>query len=125
LPTRIEYEGHKANIELFEFEDGTCPADEFLAKLSPQDRQKVDNLFEMMGLQGEIRNKEKFKKLEGSEGLFEFKSFQIRLLCFYGNGIPRKKLVISHGVKKQQDKHAKADINRATATREKYLGEMK
>lgn len=122
MPTRVEHTGLKARIELYEFEDGSCPAQEYLDGLSAKDRQKVDNLFEMMGINGEIRNDTKFKKLEGSEGIFEFKSFQIRLLCFYGKG-PPKKLVICHGVTKKQDKHAKADIERAEAIKKKYFGE--
>ncbi|WP_267096224.1 type II toxin-antitoxin system RelE/ParE family toxin [Xanthomonas sacchari] len=122
MPTRGEHTGLKASIELYEFEDGSCPAQDYLDELSVSDRQKVDNLFEMMGIKGEIRNDTKFKKLEGSDGIFEFKAFQIRLLCFYGKG-PPKKLVISHGVTKKQDKHAKADIQRAEASRKKYFGE--
>lgn len=122
MPTRAEYTGHKATIELYEFEDGTCPAAEYLNGLSPSNRRKVDSLFDLMGTKGEIRNKERFKKLENSDGIFEFKSHQIRLLCFHAKTSP-KKLIITHGVTKKRDKHAKADIERAEAIRSKYLGE--
>lgn len=122
MPTRVEHIGVKANIELFELDDGTCLAQDFLNDLSPKERQKVDNLFEMMGINGEIRNDTKFKKLEGSDGIFEFKSFQVRLLCFYGKGSP-KKLIIALGVRKKKDKHDKGDISRAEQIRKMYLGE--
>lgn len=122
MPTRVEYAGQKASIELYEFEDGSCPAADYLEGLSPADRQKVDTLFALMGDRGEIRNNEQFKKLEKSDGIFEFKRFQVRLLCFHAKTSP-KKLVITHGVTKKQDKHAKADIARAEAIKKKYLGE--
>ncbi len=122
MPTRVEYVGPKATIELYEYEEGSCPAAEYLSDLAPSDRQKIDTLFELMGVRGEIRNDQKFKKLEKSDGIFEFKSFQVRLLCFYAKTSP-KKLIITHGVTKKQDKHAKADIRRAETIRTKYLGE--
>jgi hypothetical protein len=123
LPTRVEYEGPNATIELYVFDDGSCPAKIFLDQLSGPARQKVDALFELMGVKGEIRNTEKFKKLEKSDGLFEFKSFQIRLLCFYDKGV-RRKLIITHGVMKKKNKHAETDIRRAKNIRAKYLGDQ-
>lgn len=122
MPTRVEYTGIKAVIELFEFEDGSCPAADYLNSLDEKSRQKVDNLFVLMGEQGQIRNKEQFKKLEGSDGIFEFKRYQLRLLCFFGKGSPAR-IVLTHGVTKKQDKHAKADIERAEATKKRYQGE--
>lgn len=122
MPLRSEYSGLKASIELYEFEDGSCPAAEFLEALSERDRQRVDSLFQLMGERGSINNKEHFKKLEGTDGLFEFKRFQIRLFCFFAKGSPAR-LVVTHGVIKQSDKHAKADIKRALAIKKKYFGE--
>jgi len=118
----VEFTGNKAVIELFVFEDGKSPAYEYLQSLDSTSRQKVDTLFGLMGQNGLIRNKEQFKKLEGSDGIFEFKRHQIRLLCFSGKGRPQI-WVITHGVTKKQDRHAKADIDRAEAIKKLYYGE--
>ena len=62
----------------------------------------------------------KFKKLEGSDGIFEFKSFQIRLLCFFAsNG----RVVIVRGLTKKSNKHSPQDIAYAEQRRKKFLGE--
>lgn len=122
MPTRVEFTGSKAVIELYVLEGGECPADEYLQSLDGKSRQKVDTLFALMAQNGQIRNKEQFKKLEGCDGIFEFKRHQIRLLCFCGKGRPQH-WVITHGVTKKQDKHAKADIERAKAYMKLYFGE--
>lgn len=121
MGTKVAYAGTQKSIELIIESDGSCPVEEFLNSLSQADRRKVDVLFERMALHGRISNDEKFKKLEGSKDIWEFKSFQIRLLCFHA---PGKKLVICKGVIKKRDKHAKADIESAEACREKFIGEQ-
>jgi phage-related protein len=70
-----------------------------------------------MGENGAISNSEKFKKLEGTDGLFEFKSFQVRIICFMTSN---KKVVLCHGVIKKKDKHAKSDLNIAARFKNKY-----
>jgi hypothetical protein len=62
--------------------DGSSPAKEFVDSRDKQDRAKLLYLFQLradLG-QNEWRNREKFKPIDGP--LFEFKSFQIRVLCF-------------------------------------------
>ncbi|WP_203321758.1 type II toxin-antitoxin system RelE/ParE family toxin [Pseudoxanthomonas beigongshangi] len=120
MANRIEYAGRKLTIELLCDDDGQCPAAEFLDGLDEGERRKVDVLFEMLGENGRIPNREKFKKLEGSSGVFEFKSFQVRLLCFF---TPTGRVVITHGVRKQKNKHDAHDITYAERRRKKFLGE--
>lgn len=124
MPTRIEHTGAKAVIELFVFDDGSCPARDYLDELNGTDRQRIDSLFELMCARGEIRNKEQFKKLEGSNGIFEFKRYQTRVLCFFGKGSPAR-LVLTNGVTKKSNKHAKSDIRRAEDMRQRYMGDNK
>ncbi len=120
MSTRIAYTGTKRTIELLCNDDGSCPVGDFLDSLSQADRRKVDVLFELYGEKGQISNKEKFKKLEGSDGIFEFKAFQIRLLCFFA---PNGRVVICRALRKKADKHASADINYAEQRRRNFLGE--
>lgn len=120
MANRIAFTGTKRTIELLCEEDGVCQAGDFIDGLSKSDRRKVDVLFEMLGAKGQISNKEKFKKLEGSDGIFEFKSFQIRLLCFFAsNG----RVVIVRGLTKKSNKHSPQDIAYAEQRRKKFLGE--
>lgn len=116
--TKIAYEGSKFRIELLVGPGGKCDVDEFLTALDPASRRRVDSLFELMAEKGSISNKEKFKKLEGSNGVFEFKSFQIRLLCFFAGA---GRLVICRGLKKKRDKHGRQDIEFAERCRSVFL----
>lgn len=84
LQARVEFDGRQRMIASILLADGSNPAGEFLDALGDGDRAKIDTLFEMMGDCGEIRNREKFKKLQGTKSLFTFKSFQIRIPCFMG-----------------------------------------
>lgn len=118
LATRVEYQGCIKSIELLVDDDGNCPTYVFLEKLSTSDRRKVDHLFQLMGEKGQIKNKQRFKKLEGTDGIFEFKSHQIRLLCFFAGN----KVVICRGVRKKKDLHDEQDIRFATECKRGFTG---
>ena len=78
--------------------------------LGPGDRTKLDTLFKYLGDHGRITNPEKFKKVEGSDGIFEFKSFQVRLLGFHA---PGGEFWLAHAIIKKGDKLKKHDISKA------------
>lgn len=120
MATRTAFTGPKRRIELLCEADGSCPVEEFLGGLKASDRRKIDVLFELMGTKGQIVNGEKFKKLEGSDGIFEFKSFQIRLLCFHA---PNGRVVVCRGVIKKKDRHAPQDVAFAEQCRRNFQGE--
>lgn len=117
MQTKAAYVGAHKSIELYVEPDGSCPVETFLDALSSSDRRKVDALFEKMGEHGRISNEQKFKKLEGSKEIWEFKSFQIRLLCFH---VPGKRLIVCRGVVKKRDKHTASDIGFAEGCRKKF-----
>src|SRR5690606_1190728 len=98
-----------------------CPVGEFLDGLDASDRRKLDVLFEMLGDHGRISNREKFRKLADTEEIWEFKSFQIRLLCFFA---PGKLVLLTHAVIKKKDKHKKSDIEIAQERRRWYLSQQ-
>jgi hypothetical protein len=86
------------------------PARDFCyGELDESDRAKVLALFQRLADTGRITNEEKFKRVEGTE-LFEFKSFQVRLL---GDFRPGHRFVVTHGLRKKKDKHSKTDIDTA------------
>lgn len=113
-----EFTGRFYTIRCLELADGSCPVGDFLDALGEADSKKLDVLFERLGEHGKISNKEKFRKLTDSEAIFEFKSFQIRILCFFG---PDKTVLLAHALIKKKDKHSAADIGLAEDRRRWYL----
>lgn len=118
MPRPPEFRGAFFTIRALELSDGSSPAADFLAGLDRSDRRKLDVLFEMLGQTGRISNKEKFKKLEGTDGIFEFKSFQIRIPCFF---TPDKEVLLCFGLIKKQDRYKSEEIQRAENYRKQYV----
>jgi hypothetical protein len=103
------FRGQRFTIAFARLKNGQSPGAEFYDALPIGDKAKLDNLFRLMGDHGRIANPEKFGVLDA--GLFEFKSFQIRMPFAYGN--ERGLILISHGFYKQKDKTPKEEIARA------------
>jgi hypothetical protein len=110
LRGRVEFEGRRQMIVSIYLADGSSPAAEFLDALDSDDRSKMDTLFEMMGDLGEIRNREKFKKIDDTKSLFAFKSFQIRMPCFLGKN---RRVYLLFGLIKKTDHYKPAEVKRA------------
>jgi len=117
LEREPEYVGTKFCIRALELPDGSCPVGEFLDSLDDTARAKLDISFEMLGDQGVIKNREKFKKVEGSDKIFEFKSHQIRLLCTFKG----RNVYLLHAVVKKKNKLRSQDIERAERYKQEYL----
>jgi len=81
--------------------------EEFIDALSTPEQKKIVALLERTANEGLPLNREKFKKLE--DGIFEFKSFQVRILCT----ILGKKIILTHGVLKKKDRHDPESIEKA------------
>lgn len=120
MPRSPEFSGRRFTIQCLELADGSCPAGDFLDSLSAAERRKVDVLFELMGDRGKIFNPEKFKKLSASDGLFEFKSHQIRIPCIFGRS---RAVVLLFGLRKKSDKYKRKEIERAEDYRQWYLSQ--
>lgn len=117
LRPESECEGHHFAIHALLHPNGSSPVTEFLSELDEKTRKGIDALFDLLCTTGRIRNKEMFKKIEGTN-LFEFKRFQIRLLCFYTDD---KKVVLCHAVVKKKDRHKASDLKLAEQRRQAYL----
>jgi mRNA-degrading endonuclease RelE of RelBE toxin-antitoxin system len=96
--------------------DGLCHGKDFFDQLDERDQAKVQALLEMMASQGVIKNREKFKKIDGE--LFEFKSGQIRLPCFFDS---KNRVVITHGFRKKSDDIPPREIERAESIQKAYV----
>ena len=97
-----------------------CWAREYIDSLEDKDASRLLPLLIRIEDNGPPKNTEKFKHLE--DGIFEIKSHQDRLLCFYDKN-KRNSLVITHGVKKKTQKLKKEEILRAKDLRKVYYQE--
>jgi len=104
------YRGREFIIAFARLKNGRSPGAEFFDRLPPADQAKLDNLFRLLGDHGRISNKEKLGVLD--TGLYEFKSFQIRMPFAYDKG-QRHLVLITHGFYKKRDKTPKDEIGRA------------
>lgn len=96
--------------------ESTCPAEEYINQLQEPDRKKLLALLKFTADNGPPKNPEKFHKVEGA--LFEFKSFQDRLLCFFQ---PYRVIIVTHGFRKKKDRIPPGDIDRAERLRREFL----
>ena len=88
--------------------NGRSPGKEFFESLDPKEQAKLLRLYSLLGNDGWIANKEKFRQLQ--EGCYEFKSFQIRMPCFF---LPDGVVLITHGFRKKRDRTPRQEIERA------------
>lgn len=107
------------NTVLYVLTGSKCWAREYIDSLEDKDKIKLLALLKRISDHGLPRNEEKFKLLD--DGIFEIKSYQDRLLCFYDRN-KRNSLVITHGVKKKSQKLPKREIERAKDLRKAYEG---
>lgn len=114
----VVWSGTFFTIEVFELDDGSSPAADFLDSLDEGDRRGMDVLFDRLCGHGRITHPEKFKKIEDSEGIYEFKRHQIRLFCCMALN---KRVYLLHGVRKKQDRHKPTDIQRAELYRKMLI----
>jgi len=81
LTREIAYVGTKFTIAFARERSGSCPGADFFNGLSTQDKAKLMFIFKILADRGRCANPEKVGDLKN--GLFEFKSFQIRMPFAY------------------------------------------
>ena len=110
MARRVAYQGAAFAVAFARERSGACPACEFFDGLSLLDKAKLMALFQIAGDHGKFHNPEKFGGL--GDGLYEFKSFQIRMPFAYARN-ERGLILITHGFIKKKDKTPKEEITRA------------
>ncbi len=115
---RSVYAGQVFKIEAYVTEGGECLAEAWLDRQSEAMQKRFVALFMTLGDQGKIWNETKFKHLEGSDGIFEFKADGGRVLCFFFVG---HRVVLTHGFKKQGPKTPRGEIVRAEDLKKIFL----
>ena len=110
MARRVAYQGAVFTIAFAREKSGGCPACEFFDALSLLDKAKLMALFQIAGDHGKFCNPEKFGDL--GNGLFEFKSFRVRMRFAYAKN-ERGLILITHGFLKKKDKTPREEITRA------------
>ncbi len=110
MARRVAYQGAVFAIAFARENSGAYPAGEFFDELGLIDQAKLMALFQIAGDHGKFHNPEKFGDL--GNGLYEFKSFQIRMPFAYARN-QRGEILITHGFVKKKNKTPKEEIARA------------
>lgn len=111
--------GRKLSIEFAIRANGSMPAKDFFdTDLTETERQKFKPPMMRLADDGRVANEERFKKVEGTKGLWEFKLHQIRILGFYST---RGSFVLTHGLRKKKDRLSKSDIEVAETIRKEHI----
>lgn len=113
----IAYFGASRTIEYAILESGKMPAREFFYGLRETEQRRLFVLFQLLGDTGQIKNRELFKKVEGTE-FFEFKRAQVRVICYMEQD---KRVVLTHGFLKKKQKIPPAEIERARMIKKRYI----
>lgn len=109
---KIVYPGNVFRIAFARDRSGASPAEEFYEGLSITEKAQLMDLFHRLADAdpGKPRNPEKFGSLD--DGLYELKSFQIRMPFAYAKG-ERGLVLITHGFIKKRQKAPPTEIERA------------
>jgi len=105
----VVFKGRVLTIAFAVRADGTMPAKDFYDSLDGEWKSKLMSSFRHMGEMGNFNHRERFKHVEGP--IFEFKRFQIRMLCFRSES----RWVLTNGCSKKGDKLDPSEIARAFA----------
>lgn len=103
-------------------DDGSAPARVFIESRPGTDNKaaRIEATIERYANlpPGNRINPEAFKKVEGSDGIFEFKAYQDRLFCCH---TPDARVILLFAVKKQRDRHRPEDILRAESMKQEIM----
>jgi phage-related protein len=107
---KLAFDGRLFKIAFARDRSGVSLAEQFFDELDLADKAKLIQLFRILGDHGKTSNREKFGDL--GNGIFEFKSFQIRMPFTYAT-YERGLVVITHGFRKKRNDAPPAEIEKA------------
>lgn len=111
--------GQRIRIEFAVRRNGSMPAKDFFDNgLTELERHKLRPPMARLADDGRVANQERFKKVEGTNGLWEFKLHQIRIFGFFLSGA---RFILTNGIRKKQDRLSRSDIAVAEAIRGEHI----
>lgn len=111
----VAYDGKEKRVVWAVGEADEAKGKDYFDALPQNQQAKLFALFVRFGDLGRITNPEKFRHEE--DGLFCFKSFQQRLMCF----IDGRDVVITHGFTKKSPKIPRSELQRGDRLRHEYI----
>ena len=112
----VAYSGNAFTIEWYFDDQNHSDVLQYYGSLSVHERIQLLKLFKRMGDAGEIRDKTKFR-FEG-EKIYAFKPQPDRFLCFFSEG---KKIIVTNGFRKKQQKLPLNEKENALKKRDSYI----
>ena len=116
----IAYKGETFTIEWYFDDRNQSEALEYYNSLTDSERIQLLKLFKRMGDVGEIKDKTKFM-YEGNK-IYAFKPQPDRFLCFFNEG---KKLIVTNGFRKKQQKLPLKEKENALNKRTDYINRIR
>jgi hypothetical protein len=98
-----------------------CPTLEYFQteeQVHPDGLIRLSALLTFSARYGPPKNRTKFKPVEGSDGIFEFKEFQHRLLCFWDAG---NVIICTNGVVKKGDRLSAETVDTSENWKDAYF----
>ena len=120
MKQRIAYEGIEFTIEWYYDIKGHSQALEYFMEQSKKKQRKLLNLFRLMGEQGQIFDKTKFRH-EGDR-IYAFKPQPDRYLCFFFAG---KKIIVTNAFVKKSQKLPQGEKDQALKACQSYEKRVK
>lgn len=118
----IVYQGQKFQVEFYFTAVGKIPAKEYLEELSLDVKVKLVALVKYMAEQGKIFDITKFRMVDATEKIFEFKPLSYRFFSFFCEG---RKIIITNGYRKKTQKVSGRDLERAISMKKDYICRVK
>lgn len=113
------YSGDAFTIEWYFDNENQSDALEYYNSLNASERIQLLKLFKRMGDVGEIKDKTKFR-YEGDK-IYAFKPQPDRFLCFFNEG---KKIIVTNGFRKKQQKLPIKEKEHALDKRNTYINRV-
>lgn len=93
-----------------------CQVIDFIDSLPERDHMQAVQRIEDLANSAQIRNEEKFRKIE--QGIYELKTRNlVRFLCFYG---VNRTIILTHGFKKRKRKTFRQETEKALIALKEY-----
>lgn len=116
----IVYRGTEYTIEWYYNQRGKSQAKEYFEDLDRERKLEAFELFKVMAMIGKILNITKFRH-EG-DGIYAFKPKPNRFLCFFYSD---KKIIITNGFEKKQNKLSPIEKKKALNCQKDYKARIK
>lgn len=124
MPKRfLKKPGWEYEVYLVTLPDGSCPAEDYLDGLDQTVRAKMLARISRFAETGKFANEDHLKPI--GDGFYEFKHYRPhhRIIWFYCP-LVRRRIVLTHGFKKQTNKTPNKEKKRAEEYRDLYIKEV-